>query len=59
MPSRSQRQAKQIVVRSIEPGSRHTTKSVLGTLTKLNQAKPAVSLATHPRLNTVSTSTKS
>ncbi|OJT04039.1 hypothetical protein TRAPUB_5275 [Trametes pubescens] len=41
MPSRSQRQAKQIVVRSIEPGSRHTTKSVLGTLTKLNQAKPA------------------
>ncbi|KAL1948094.1 hypothetical protein VTO73DRAFT_12169 [Trametes versicolor] len=41
MPSRSQRQAKQIVVRSIEPGSRHATKSVLGTLTKLNQAKPA------------------
>ncbi|EIW51987.1 uncharacterized protein TRAVEDRAFT_32179 [Trametes versicolor FP-101664 SS1] len=43
MPSRTKKQAKQIVVRTVEPGTRRSTKAVFGTLTELNNHKPLVS----------------
>ncbi|KAI0366572.1 hypothetical protein BV20DRAFT_951976 [Pilatotrama ljubarskyi] len=43
MPSRSKKQSTTIVVRPIEPGSKHATKQVLGTLSELNRHVPLVS----------------